>query len=188
MRDSGAKVAVVDAERLERLQEQPAGAHAAQLIAVRTPREKLGGAAALEDLIGPQAHYNSLPDRAPPDRAIHPDDDATILYTSGTTGRPKGALGTHRNIMCNLMNITFTGARAAIRRGDPLPAPPTIQKAHLLPVPFFHVTGCHSAMIPALANGSKIVLMYKWNAEQALKSSSASASPRCRACRRWPGN
>ncbi len=169
LRDSGAKVAVVDAERLERLQEQPASAHAAQLIAVRTPREKLGGAAALEDLIGTQAHYDSLPDRAPPDRAIHPDDDATILYTSGTTGRPKGALGTHRNIMCNLVNITFTGARAAIRRGDPLPAPPTIQKAHLLPVPFFHVTGCHSAMIPALANGSKIVLMYKWNAEQALE-------------------
>jgi long-chain acyl-CoA synthetase len=66
------------------------------------------------------------------------------------------------------MNITFTGARAAIRRGDALPAPSDVQKAMLLPVPFFHVTGCHSAMIPALANGSKIVLMYKWNAEEAL--------------------
>ena len=71
--------------------------------------------------------------------------------------------------MCNLVNITFSGARAAIRRGDPLPAPPEAQKAVLLPVPFFHVTGCHSIMIPAMANGSKIVLMYKWNAETALE-------------------
>jgi long-chain acyl-CoA synthetase len=169
LRDSGARVAVVDAERLERLTSQPAGAYAVALIAVRTPHEALGAATALQDLIGAQAMYDLLPDRAPPDRNIHPDDDATILYTSGTTGRPKGALGTHRNIMCNLVNITFAPARAAIRRGDPLPAPAATQKALLLPVPFFHVTGCHSAMIPAVANGSKIVLMHKWNAEMALE-------------------
>ena len=169
LRDSGSIVAIVDAERLERLQTHRSGAHGARLIAARTPREKLGEATALEDLIGPQSGYAELPDQAPPDRAIHPDDDATILYTSGTTGRPKGALGTHRNITCNLVNITFTGARATIRRGDPLPAPSATQKVHLLPVPFFHVTGCHSAMIPAVANGSKIVLIYKWNAEKALE-------------------
>jgi long-chain acyl-CoA synthetase len=169
LRDSGARVAVVDAERLERLTSQPADAYAVALIAVRTPHEALGAATALQDLIGAQAMYDSLPDRAPPDRNIHPDDDATILYTSGTTGRPKGALGTHRNIVCNLVNITFAPARAAIRRGDPLPAPSATQKALLLPVPFFHVTGCHSAMIPAVENGSKIVLMHKWNAEMALE-------------------
>jgi long-chain acyl-CoA synthetase len=167
--DSGAKVAIVDEERLERLQSQPAGAHPAALIAVRTSREKLHGAKALEDLIGPASAYDALPDRAAPDRAIHPDDDATILYTSGTTGRPKGALGTHRNVVTNLVNIAYTGARAAIRRGDPLPAPAAAQKAHLLPVPFFHVTGCHSAMIPAVVNGTKFVLMHKWNAERALE-------------------
>lgn len=169
LRNSGARVTMVDAERLQRLASQPADEISAALIAVRTPREALGKATALDDLIGPATGYDSLPDRAPPDRDIHPDDDATILYTSGTTGRPKGALGTHRNIMCNLVNITFAAARAAIRRGDPLPAPAATQKAVLLPVPLFHVTGCHSVMIPALAGGSKIVLMYKWNAEQALE-------------------
>lgn len=169
LRDSGACVAIVDGERLARLQSVAPGDHPAALIAVRAARETLGEATALEDLIGPKSDYPTLPDRAAPDRDIQPDDDATILYTSGTTGRPKGALGTHRNIMCNLVNITFSGARAAIRRGDPLPAPPETQKAVLLPVPFFHVTGCHSIMIPALANGAKIVLMYKWNAEAALE-------------------
>lgn len=169
LRDSGSKVALVDHERLERLQTMPAGAHAARLVAVRTPAAALGAAVALEDLIGPPSAYDSLPDHAPPDRAIMPDDDATILYTSGTTGRPKGALGTHRNIMCNLVNIAFTGARALIRRGEPLPEPPTDQKCTLLPVPFFHVTGCHSVMIPCLASGSKLVLMHKWNPERALE-------------------
>jgi long-chain acyl-CoA synthetase len=169
LRDSGARVAFIDGERLARLESRQSGDHSAALIAVRTSRDTRGETIALEELIGPSSHYGSLPDRAPPDRDIQPDDDATILYTSGTTGRPKGALGTHRNIMCNLVNITFASARAAIRRGDPLPAPPDVQKAVLLPVPFFHVTGCHSIMIPALANGSKIVLMYKWNAETALE-------------------
>jgi long-chain acyl-CoA synthetase len=166
--DSGARVAIVDGERLERLKSLPLDGCTAALIAVRAPQDKLGAATALEDLIGRPEDYNALPDRTPPDREIEPDDDATILYTSGTTGRPKGALGTHRNITCNLVNITFAGARAAIRRGDPLPAASDVQKSILLPVPFFHVTGCHSAMIPAVANGSKIVLMHKWHPEQAL--------------------
>jgi long-chain acyl-CoA synthetase len=170
LRDSGACVAIVDGERLARLKPLVSCDHSAALIAVRASPDVRGEATALEDLIGAPSSYDALPDLAPPDRNIQPDDNATILYTSGTTGRPKGALGTHRNIMCNLVNITFTGARAAIRRGDPLPAPADAQKAILLPVPFFHVTGCHSAMIPAVANGSKIVLMYKWNAETALES------------------
>ena len=112
------------------------------------------------------------------DAALAPLDGSNIdnpvlgnqmMYTSGTTGRPKGALGTHRNIMCNLVNIAFAGARAFVRRGEPLPEPPETQKCTLLPVPFFHVTGCHSVLIPTVANGAKLVLMHKWNPERALE-------------------
>ncbi len=169
--DSEAKVAVVDAERLQRLEPELAKASLAGLIAVRTPREALGSAEALEDLIGPADRYASLPDLPPPDNAIEPEDDATIFYTSGTTGRPKGALGTHRNIISNLVTIGYSSARAMVRRtGAPAPVEPNPpQRVALLPVPFFHVTGCHSMLVPTLASGGKVVLMYKWSPERALE-------------------
>jgi long-chain acyl-CoA synthetase len=169
--DSGARVAVVDGERLERLIPHLGNLDLAAVVAVRTPRHLLGPALALDDLIGPLASWASLPEGNLPDPNLHPDDDATILYTSGTTGKPKGALGTHRNVMSNLISITFGAMRALVRRGEALPvADPTApQRTNLLPVPFFHVTGCHSMMIPTMATGTRLILMHKWNAEHALE-------------------
>ena len=170
--DSGAKVAIVDAERLERLQPFLPGLSLAGLIAVRTPREALGAAVLLEDLIGPASAYGSLPDRPAPDPGIEPEDEATILYTSGTTGRPKGALGTHRNAISNLISLGFSASRAIVRRtGAPPPAPPADapQRSMLLPVPLFHVTGSHSVLIPSMAGGVKLVLMHRWSPSVALE-------------------
>ena len=171
IQDSGAKVAIVDGERLERLAPHASELDLAGLIAVRAPNGPKAGSVMLEDLIGPSSAYASLPDDAPPDPGCAPDDNATILYTSGTTGRPKGALGTHRNAMSNLVSITFSGARALVRRGDPLPTPDpdAPQRVNLLPVPLFHVTGCHSMMVPSVAAGAKIVLMHKWDPERFLE-------------------
>ena len=55
--------------------------------------------------------------RRRPTSTIAPDDDATMFYTSGTTGNPKGAVGTHRNAVTNLMNLFFVGQRATLRFG-----------------------------------------------------------------------
>jgi long-chain acyl-CoA synthetase len=170
--DSGAKIAVLDAERLERVQPFLSDLDLAGVIAVRTPRSALGEAVPLEALIGSASGYANLPDRPAPDHGIAPEDEATILYTSGTTGRPKGALGTHRNAISNLISVGYSAARAMVRRtGAPPPAPlaDAPQRAMLLPVPLFHVTGSHSVLIPTIASGSKMVLMHRWSPAKALE-------------------
>ncbi|WP_375286045.1 class I adenylate-forming enzyme family protein [Sphingomonas sp.] len=165
LRDSGARVAVADAERLARLEE--AGTHDAQVIVARAVAP--AGTTALTELIGTTADYAALPEAPLPDAGAAPDDLATIFYTSGTTGHPKGAAGTHRNILINYVNGGFRSMRAAVRRGDPVPAGPSIaERRVLMPMPLFHVTGFHSTLIPALANGSTVHLMYKWDVVRAL--------------------
>ena len=107
---------------------------------------------------------------------IAADDDATILYTSGTTGKPKGALGTHRNMISNIFASGCAAARNFLRRGEmppevePLDAP---QQATLLSVPFFHATGCFAVLNPSIVSGGKIVLMRKWDPEQAMAADRA---------------
>jgi long-chain acyl-CoA synthetase len=163
LEDSGAKVAAVDGERLAQLKDA-----AAALVVVRTDAPT--GAMALTELIGAPVNYLSLPDIPLPSASLSPDDLATIFYTSGTTGRPKGAAGTHRNILINYVNTSFRAMRATVRRGGDVPdGPSTAQRRLLLPMPFFHVTGFHSTLMPALANGTTIHLMYKWDVEKALR-------------------
>lgn len=109
-----------------------------------------------------------------PQVEILPDDPVTIFYTSGTTGAPKGALGTHRNICTNLISVLYISARnqmaypssqrtALDSNGDKQ------QNAYLLSVPLFHATGCHGVLIPNTFAGSKIIMMYRWNPERALE-------------------
>jgi long-chain acyl-CoA synthetase len=106
----------------------------------------------------------------PPDVDIDTDDDVTMFYTSGTTGFPKGAVGTHRNAITNLMNLFFAASRATLRfgignldeHGESIP------NASLLSVPLFHATGCLANMITSTAAGGKLVMMHHFDAGQAL--------------------
>jgi long-chain acyl-CoA synthetase len=105
-----------------------------------------------------------------PDVELSTDDDVTMLYTSGTTGHPKGAVGSHRNIITNFMNLSFSAHRSALRAGvTPDPTAPPSQSAGLLNVPFFHATGCYAVLVPSTAAGSKIVMMHHFDARRALE-------------------
>jgi long-chain acyl-CoA synthetase len=161
MTNSGAKVLVCDGERLDRILpnrgELPALEH---VIASRLDAPVAGGSR-LEDVIGVSSAWASLPDAELPQVELHADDPATILYTSGTTGNPKGALGTHRNFLSNILSSGYVAARSILRRGEPLPEP--AKKVMLTVIPLFHATACSATMMGAVAGGHTIVLMYKWD-------------------------
>jgi long-chain acyl-CoA synthetase len=171
--DSGAKVAFLDRERLERLFEHLDACPALVRVLVCRESEEIAHplVGKLEDLIGDPDAWAALPDRALPEVDLEPDDDATLFYTSGTTGKPKGALGTHRNSCTTIVARPFAVAFAYLRRGEapPAPDPAAPQKATLLSVPFFHTTGCQAVLIPSLVHGVKVVTMRKWDPELAMR-------------------
>jgi long-chain acyl-CoA synthetase len=173
LNDSGAKVAIVDHERLGRLFEHLQNCPALERVFVSRETEDVAHpqVTKLETIIGEVSDWHLLPDRPLPDVPLDPEDDATILYTSGTTGKPKGAIGTHRNSTTAVLVRPFGQARTFLRRGEPVPPPDpnAPQKCSLLVVPLFHTTGCHAAMVPSLAAGVKLVFMHKWDPELAMQ-------------------
>ena len=157
LKDSGAKVFIADQERLDRL----AGCSPdliVPVIAVRADRP--GKAARYEDLMAEAAGA------ALPAADIAPDDDATIFYTSGSTGHPKGVVSSHRNIISALfsweLDVRAGGLVAGIE-----PVPPARQPVALLGVPLFHVTGANAIFLQCYRAQRAMVCMYKWDAELA---------------------
>jgi long-chain acyl-CoA synthetase len=155
LEDCGAKVLFADAERVERL----------QAVLATTPIVGVRGAkgpdiADFADLAGgPELDEADF-------AALEPDDPVTILYTSGTTGHPKGALGTHRATIANLMNMGFGSARELIISGRSPAA--AVQPASIGSGPLFHIGGIASIVGGAMS-GSKLVLMRKRGTAEALE-------------------
>jgi long-chain acyl-CoA synthetase len=165
--DSGAKVLVVDAERLERISEHLANCPSLERVYVARSLDEIAHplVVRMEDAIGAAESWAALPEADLPEVALDTDDDAFIFYTSGTTGKPKGALGTHRNICHNIFAAMAGVARTALRKGEAPPAPdPTgPQKGALMSVPFFHATGCFAVLVPSLFAGNKLAMMRKFD-------------------------
>ncbi len=166
--DSGARVLIADDERHHRLEAAYARLPALEHVFVSRAATPLAGIASrLEEIVGTPHDWAALPDIPLPDAAIAPDDEATIFYTSGTTGAPKGALGTHRNMMSNIMTTGYSGARTALRRGETPPEP--TPRVTLTVIPMFHVTACSAGMMAAIATGSTMIFMHKWDTIRAME-------------------
>jgi long-chain acyl-CoA synthetase len=104
-----------------------------------------------------------------PEFFVAADDDATILYTSGTTGNPKGAVSTHRSIVQALAGFGCRTIVARIRSAADAEAAAAQPAVFILIVPLFHVTGGVAVFLSCAANGLKLVMMYKWDPERALE-------------------
>jgi len=159
LRDCGARVVLADAERVARIAPLLGGLDL-RVVAVRADGVPAGVERWDEVL---RAHAGDTL----PDVAVDPDDDAMILYTSGTTGHPKGVVSTHRAILQSLYAFACRAIAQATARPPREPHPfPT---CYILVVPLFHVTGLVPVMLGSAFGGSKLVMMYKWDAERALE-------------------
>ncbi len=175
LENSGSKVLIFDQERIQRvapyLSELPQSADLS-VLAVRCSQDVSSKVPAsivqreMQDILKSGV-------RKPIEALIEADDPAVIFYTSGTTGRAKGAIGTHRNLVTNLMNAFFVTTRSTMlakerSNSDNEATEAPAESSYLLSVPLFHATGCFATMIPNLVAGNKIVLMRRWDPEDAL--------------------
>ena len=165
LKDSEPKVLFADSERLERALSIDGVADRMKVVGVRAP-DAPAPVIQWSDVL---AHGGDLPQVT-----VDPDSDACIFYTSGTTGFPKGAQLTHRGCVSNLLNMAFSAASttlATARATGEMPPPPEEAPVPvgLITTPLFHVTANNCAAYLITAAGGKIVLMYRWDAGEALK-------------------
>jgi long-chain acyl-CoA synthetase len=155
LQDSGAKVLIADAGRFRRIADDLANLDDLEAIfLVDADPSEFGD--------DPRLHrFDELTAEAVkafPDGPIDEGDAAVIFYTSGTTGRPKGAISTHRNMIANLQNTMFTTVAGSMASGDSPAVGGGGQTSALLTSPLFHVSGCHSSLVVGTIAGVKLVI------------------------------
>ncbi len=161
IRDSGTRLVIADEERARRVAK--AGCHV-RILTVRTAKditESLGALALDDELAASPKTTWYLPE-------IGPEDDCSIMYTSGSTGNPKGAVSTHRAQVSGTMNYLVAGL-ALLELGVRQGATPVEQQVMLLNVPLFHITGLVPVLLVSVCIGRKMVIMHKWDAGEALR-------------------
>ena len=153
---TGCKLILADAPRAARLEGQ---SYAGKLVLFTHDCPPAEGLTALTALGG---------DAETPLPEVGPDDLATILYTSGSTGQSKGAWSDHRAVVQATMNYVAQSLMVLTYMTQRNEAP-SAQPCTLVNVPLFHVTGEVPLFLQSFALGRKLVMMPKWNAEEAMR-------------------
>lgn len=161
LKDSGAKLIFADGDRADRM------------VPLIDPLElTLVG---VRDADGMTEHsykslLKSMDNTTPVDVEIEPDDDFAIMYSSGTTGHPKGVVQTHRGAINAVFTWLLQGASAPFMlEAEPDPNNPAPRPSVLVVTPLFHVTATHPMFLLSIPAGAKVALIYKWDAAEAVR-------------------
>ncbi len=163
LQDSGTRLLFADRERINRL--QPCLNDLPLEIVAINP----SAGSPWRDFDALMATGADLPPLHMEDRQILPEDPASLMYTSGSTGHPKGVLSSHRAIVNAVYSWLFVKGVTEVLRPELREDNPLYQPGILANVPLFHVTGSHAQFLASFIYHRKFVMMYKWNAEQALE-------------------
>ncbi len=167
LRDSGAKVLVADRGRFSRIADQLDDLPDLEAVyLIDAEPEHFGGGPLLhrfDELTARAAGADDADGRGGgdsfPTNPIDEADPAVIFYTSGTTGRPKGAISTHANMVANLQNTLFNSVAVSMAFPDSgNPTDGATRNTSLLTSPLFHVSGCHSSLVVGTLAGIKLVI------------------------------
>ncbi|HAY52361.1 MAG TPA: hypothetical protein DCY30_10095, partial [Acidimicrobiaceae bacterium] len=150
-----------DTERIEKILNSNVNIASLQIIRVRSESQDNDIAVSLETMLDL--------DSTMPEVEIDPDENATILYTSGTTGSPKGAVSSHRAILSALLGFSARAQVAELVEPQKDPSEITQRNSFMLCVPLFHVTGLIPVMLGSFVGQSKLVMMHKWDPNRALE-------------------
>lgn len=165
VRDSECKTVFCDQQRFDLMASGLVESNIHAVIARPDPSAVFQSGQTLTDFIADSA------DASPPNINTESEDTAMIMYTSGTTGVPKGAVSTHRAICQAIMNFECMATACAMSNPELVGAMLSkgFEPSQMLAVPLFHVSGLHAIFLTALRAGRKIVMMYKWDTDLALK-------------------
>lgn len=161
LKDSGAKLIFADGDRADRM------------VPLIDPLELI--LVGVRDADGKTEHsykslMKSMDNRIPVDVEIEPDDDFAIMYSSGTTGHPKGVVQTHRGAINAVFTWLLQGASAPFMlEAEPDPSNPAPRPSVLVVTPLFHVTATHPMFLLSIPAGAKVALIYKWDAAEAVR-------------------
>jgi long-chain acyl-CoA synthetase len=161
LEDSGAKVLVADRKRFERIldtyEKLPDLEHVFLVDCSPADLGLTGDAGPNRPAVHGFDELTAEPHHEFSDVPIAEDDPAVIFYTSGTTGRPKGAISTHRSMVANLQNTLYSSVAQSMMGGSLLGDDPSTNVS-LFTSPLFHVSGCHSTLVVGLLAGVKLVM------------------------------